>query len=119
MRHLQQWWSTKALRIRFAALCGDRRGNTIALVAAAIAPLLAMVGGAIDMGRSYLAESRLQQACDAGVLAARKKLGSTVSLDGLVPAAVANTGNQFFNINFRSSAYGTQNRSFTMTLQPD
>jgi Flp pilus assembly protein TadG len=97
----------------------DRSGNTLALVAASIAPLLAIVGGAIDMGRSYLSESRLQQACDAGVLAARKKLGSTVVLDGLVPANVATTGNNYFNINFRSGAYGTNNRAFTMTLQPD
>ncbi len=100
-------------------LLRNQSGNTIMLVAAAIAPLLAMVGGAIDMGRSYLSESRLQQACDAGVLAARKKLGSTVVLDGLVPANVATDGNKFFNINFRSGAYGTQNRAFTMTLQPD
>ncbi len=97
----------------------DQSGNTIMLVAAAIAPLLAMVGGAIDMGRSYLSESRLQQACDAGVLAARKKLGSTVVLDGLVPANVATDGNKYFNINFRSGAYGTKNRAFTMMLQPD
>ena len=100
-------------------LLRDRSGNTLALVAAAIAPLLAMVGGAIDMGRSYLSESRLQSACDSGVLAARKKLGSTVVVSGIVPANVATTGNQYFNINYRNGAYGTRNRAFTMTLQPD
>ncbi|MEO6716392.1 MAG: Tad domain-containing protein [Novosphingobium sp.] len=100
-------------------LLRNQSGNTIALVAATIAPLLAMVGGAIDMGRSYLSESRLQQACDAGVLAARKKLGSTVVIGGMVPANVAGAGNSYFNINFRSGAYGTNNRAFTMTLQPD
>ena len=67
------------------SLLRDRAGNTLAIVAAAIAPLLAMVGGGIDMGRSYLSESRLQSACDAGVLAARKKLGSAVVADGLSP----------------------------------
>ncbi|MFV0643575.1 MAG: TadE/TadG family type IV pilus assembly protein, partial [Sphingomonadaceae bacterium] len=46
----------------------DQSGNTLAIIAAALLPLLAMVGGSIDMGRSYLAQSRLQQACDAGVL---------------------------------------------------
>jgi hypothetical protein len=101
------------------ALLRDQSGNTIMLIAAAIAPLLAMVGGGIDMARSYLSESRLQLACDAGVLAARKKLGSLVVVNGLVPATVADAGNRYFNINYRDGAYGTNNRTFTMTLQPD
>jgi hypothetical protein len=41
------------------ALLRDQSGNTLMLIAAAIAPLLAMVGGGIDMGRSYLSEVRL------------------------------------------------------------
>ena len=41
----------------FARLARDVAGNTLAIVAASIAPILAMVGGGIDMGRSYLAES--------------------------------------------------------------
>ena len=44
-------------------LAHDRSGNTLALMAASLLPLLAMVGGGIDMGRSYLAQTRLQQAC--------------------------------------------------------
>ena len=102
-----------------ARLLRNTAGNTSLIIAASIAPLLAMVGGGIDMGRSYLSEARLQQACDAGVLSARKKLGSSVVADGLVPAGVADTGNRFFNINFRSGTYGTNNRQFTMTLEPD
>ena len=45
-------------------LLRDPRGNALGLIAAALIPLLAMTGGAIDMGRSYLSQSRLQQACD-------------------------------------------------------
>jgi hypothetical protein len=108
------------------ALCGamrrlahDTAGNTMLVVAAASLPLLAMIGGSIDMGRGYLTESRLQQACDAGVLAARKKLGAFIPSSGSVPADVATTGDKFFNINFRSTIYGSQNRQFTMTLEPD
>ncbi len=97
----------------------DRSGNAIMIVAAAALPLLAMIGGAVDMSRSYLSESRLQQACDAGVLAARKRLGSTVVGGGVVPAFVADAGNKFFNINFRNNTYGTANRNFVMTLEPD
>ena len=82
-------------------LLDDRAGNTLALVAAATLPILGMVGGSIDMGRSYLSQSRLQQACDAGVLAARKKLGSDVVVTGDVPDDVAETGNKFFNLSER------------------
>ncbi len=100
-------------------LARDRAGNTLAMIAAGLFPLLAMVGGGIDMGRSYLAQSRLQQACDAGVLAARKKLGSQFIASGDIPADVDTVGNRFFNLNFRDGAYGTRERSFTMTLEQD
>jgi Putative Flp pilus-assembly TadE/G-like len=100
-------------------LLRDHGGNTLALLAAGLIPLLALVGGGIDMGRSYLSQTRLQQACDAGVLAARKKLGSAVVTDGLVPGDVATFGNRFFNINFQDGSYATENREFTMTLEED
>src|SRR3546814_19331709 len=50
-------------------------GNTLAIVAAAIFPLAGMIGGGLDMRCLYLAKTRLQQACDAGVLAGRKAMG--------------------------------------------
>lgn len=100
-------------------LARDVAGNTLAMLAAGLFPLLALVGGGVDMGRSYLAQSRLQQACDAGVLAARKKLGSEVVTTGQVPTDVVTVGNKFFNVNFRAGAYGTTNRSFGMTLESD
>lgn len=95
----------------------DTGGNALPLMAAAVVPLLAMIGGGVDMGRSYLSQTRLQQACDAGVLAARKKLGSQVVTDGIVPADVATAGNNFFNINFLAGSYGSENRTFEMTLE--
>lgn len=98
-------------------LARDRSGNVIAMIAASLFPLLALLGGGIDMGRGYLAQSRLQQACDAGVLAARKRLGSSVAVDGSIPSDVAETGNRFFNINFADGAYGTENRDFQMTME--
>jgi hypothetical protein len=97
----------------------DRSGNTLAIIAAAIAPILAMVGGGIDMGRSYLSQSRLQQACDAGVLAARKRLGAQAAVTGEISPEIAETGQRFFNINFRSGSYGTEERDFVMTLEED
>ena len=87
------------------------------MIAAAIAPLMAMVGGGVDMGRSYMAQARLQQACDAGVLAARKRLGSEAAVTGAIPAATGEIGQRFFNVNFRDGAYGSTERRFTMTLE--
>ena len=97
----------------------DRSGNVTAMMAAALFPLLALVGGGVDMGRGYLSQVQLQQACDAGVLAARQRLGATVAVDGEVPEDVASTGQRFFNINFRNGVYGTSNRQFAMTLEND
>ncbi len=100
-------------------LARDRAGNTLAMIAAAVFPVLGLVGGGIDMGRGYLSQSRLQQACDAGVLAARKKMGANVPQDGILPAAAERVGNKFFNLNYRSGAYGSTNRTFTLTLETD
>ena len=100
-------------------LLRDRSGNTLAMMAAALVPLLAMVGGGIDMGRSYLSQTRLQQACDAGTLAARKKLGSQVVVSGVVPADTAAVGERFFDNNFADGSYGTTGRTFAMTIEDD
>ena len=97
-----------------ARLARDRAGNTLAMIAAAIAPIMAMVGGGVDMGRSYLAQARLQQACDAGVLAARKRMGSEAAVSGEIPERTGEIGQRFFNVNFRDGAYGSTERRFEM-----
>ncbi len=38
---------------------------------------------------------------------------------GTPPANVVAAGNQFFNVNFRKNAYGSENRTFDMTLNAD
>ncbi len=100
-------------------LLQDRSGNTLAIVAAAIAPLLAITGSAVDIGRGYVTESRLQQACDAGVLAARKTLGSDLPPSSKLLDEVRTVGNDFFDLNFPDERYGTESRSFVMTLEED
>lgn len=102
-----------------ARLIRDRGGNTMLFIAAALAPMLGLVGGAIDIGRGYLAQTRLQQACDAGVLAARKSIGSALVTGGTLPASAKSAGMRFFNLNFRSNSYGTANRTFEMALEDD
>ncbi|GMN13617.1 pilus assembly protein TadG-related protein [Altererythrobacter sp. MTPC7] len=100
-------------------LLRDRSGNTLAIVAAATAPLVAMVGSAVDIGRGYVAQSRLQQACDAGTLAARKRLGSDLPPSGHVLGQVRMTGKSFFDLNFPEGRYDTTELSFVMTLEED
>ncbi|KLE32938.1 hypothetical protein AAW01_02690 [Aurantiacibacter gangjinensis] len=91
----------------------------MAIFAASLFPMLALIGGGVDMGRAYLAQAKLQQACDAGVLAARQRLGAEVAVNNVVPSDVATTGQRFFNLNFANGIYGTENRSFQMTLEND
>ena len=104
---------------RLLTLRADRAANTTMLFAAALVPVLAMIGGGVDMWRGYLSQSRLQQACDAGVLAARKKLGSDVNVAAAIPADAEAMGQRFFKTNFRSGAYGSDSRTFNMQLNAD
>ncbi|HUD90802.1 TadE/TadG family type IV pilus assembly protein [Sphingobium sp.] len=84
-------------------LLRNQAGNTIAIVAAALIPLAGMVGGAVDISRGYLAQVRLQQACDAGVLAGRKVMGSS----GVLSAGVTSEVQKYVNFNFPSQYLGT------------
>ncbi|SFR79032.1 pilus assembly protein [Sphingomonas jatrophae] len=78
-----------------ARLVRDRRGNTLAIVGAAILPLLAMIGSGIDLSRTYMAHTRLQQACDAGALAGRRAM-----TNGTVDDTVRAEALKFFKFNF-------------------
>lgn len=88
-----------------ARLARNQAGNVIAMYAAAILPLIGMLGGGIDMGRIYLTRARLQQACDAGALAGRKQMagGAWSANSGRANTVATN----MFNANFQSGAYGT------------
>lgn len=96
-------------------LLKNEEGNIIAILAAAVIPAIGLVGGAVDMSRLYLTQSRLQGACDAGALVGRKTMG--------VGTWAANSGNantqaqRIFDQNFKAGAYGSQNlvRSFSET----
>ena len=106
----------------FARLIADRAGNTIALIAAALFPLLALLGSSIDMGRLYVVQSRLQQACDAGTLAARKQIAGMPNYNpssGDDQGVVIDRGRMLFNSNFPPNLYGARNLAFTITVNPD
>ena len=53
-------------------LMHDQRGNAMIIAAAAIIPIMATIGGGLDISRAYLVRARLNQACDAGALAGRR-----------------------------------------------
>jgi Flp pilus assembly protein TadG len=89
-------------------LAQNTAGNTIAMMAAAIFPLSAFSGAAIDLARLYVVKSRLQQACDAGALAGRKFMTGS-SLD----SNARNRAGQFFNNNFRQGWFRTTGVAFT------
>jgi Flp pilus assembly protein TadG len=84
----------------------DTRGNALAIIGAALVPLAAMIGSGVDMSRAYMAKTRLQSACDAAALAARR-----VMQNDTLNATVTNEANRFFNFNFPQGTYDTT--SFT------
>lgn len=89
-------------------LARDTRGNTIAIMAASLVPMLGLAGSAVDMSRLYVVKVRLQQACDAGVLAGRKFMTGT-TLD----AAAETQARSFFTNNFQNGWMKTSNTQFT------
>lgn len=100
-----------------ADLAQDNSGNALMILGFSIVPLLALVGSSIDMGRAYLVESRLQQACDAGVLGARKELGAISNFDADEDGGtVVSKGNRFFNANFADGIYNSVDRQFSMAI---
>lgn len=84
----------------------NQAGNTLAIVAAAIFPLAALIGGGVDMSRLYLTKTRLQQACDAGALAGRRAMTGLTWTTGA--GSTQETANRFFTINFPANKYGTR-----------
>jgi Flp pilus assembly protein TadG len=110
----------RMLQQTFNSLARDTSGNALMIMAFAVVPLFMLVGSSLDMGRSYMAQTRLQQACDSGTLAARKELGAipnfNVSLNG---AAITTKANRFFNVNFPDKLYNVQNRNFQIAIQND
>lgn len=77
-------------------LVASKRGNVLPIVAASILPMAAMIGGAVDMSRAYMVKSRIQQACDAGVLAGRRAMQQSN-----YTAAAKAQAQDFFDINFK------------------
>lgn len=100
------------LRLGTNRLLRDTRGNAMFLTAAAALPVIGLVGSGVDIGRAYMAQLRLQQACDAGVLAGRRAMGgSTYS------TAAQAEADKMFEFNYSDNAYGSSDVTFTSVAQ--
>lgn len=94
-----------------ARLRASEAGNTLAMTAAAIVPIIALVGGGVDVSRYYITKSRLQSACDAAVLAGRKSMTGvnwTTTDSGIAT--------NFFNTNFPSGTLGSTASGITFSV---
>lgn len=83
-------------------LARDQKGNTLAIVGAALVPLTAMIGSGVDMSRAYMAKQRLQAACDAASLAGRRAMTNDT-----LTSTVTSEATKFFNFNFPQNSYQT------------
>lgn len=88
-------------------LAKDQSGNALVIMAAAIVPMIAMVGSGIDMSRAFMAKARLQQACDAAVLAGRREQG-----DGTFTDTARAQADRYFAFNYPTGIYGTSTTNF-------
>lgn len=88
-------------------LLASKRGNVLPIFAASILPMAAMIGGAVDMSRAYMVKSRIQQACDAGVLAGRRAMQQSNYTDAAKAKA-----QDFFDINFTEGYNDSTDVSF-------
>lgn len=100
-------------RLRSGAmkLLRDQGGNALMLTAAAVIPVIGIAGSAIDIGRAYMAELRLQQACDAGVLAGRRVMGG-----GEYDEDAQAEANKMFGFNYPTGLYGSEDIEFDSDL---
>lgn len=85
----------------------DQRGNVMYLTAGLIMPIFATIGAGVDLGQAYMAKSRLQQACDAGVLAGRK-----IMAEGTYSTAARGAATNMFNFNYPTGIYDSTNITF-------
>lgn len=95
-------------QVPLAPLVDDEQGNILPIAAAGILVMAALIGGAVDMSRAYQIQTRLQNACDAGVLAGRR----AITNQGFTTAAEAQAL-RYFNVNFDEAAQGSDNTTVT------
>jgi Flp pilus assembly protein TadG len=86
----------------------DEAGNVLMIMGASLIPMLAIIGGTVDISRGYMVKTRLQQACDAGALGGRQAVG-----EGTFDANAAARAQALFNANFPANYQGSTGTTFT------
>lgn len=91
-------------------LARDTGGNALMMFAAALMPILLMIGSGLDASITYMARNKMQNACDAGALAGRlAMIGTDWTTDAEAEAR------KFFNFNFPNGTNGVDDAQFTIT----
>lgn len=98
----------------FSRLLHDTTANVLIITAAGVVPMILMAGSAIDVSRIYLAKSRLQAACDSGVLAGRKAMTTVTYTSNAKARAEA-----MFNFNYEDADYRATGTSFAAVADAD
>lgn len=93
--------------VRLKTIRANKAGSVLPIAAVGMVTLAALVGGGLDISRGYMVQNRLQNACDAGVLAGRR----AVADNGLDTAAKAEA-TRFFQTNFDETDVGVTSTSF-------
>ena len=97
------------LKRRLAEWTADESGNVMIMYAGALIPLLMMIGGAVDVANFYAARAKLQNACDAAVLAGRQSMEGNAWSD-----AVEVEADKFFDFNFPAGTNRALSQSFAI-----
>jgi len=98
-------------------LLADRSGSTYALLAAATIPMLGFAGIGIDVGRTYMAQSRLQSAVDAAVLAAVRAEQFAPGSGNLPGSRTISTVNSFVAANMPAEFAGAERQAPVVTVE--
>ncbi len=85
----------------------DTEGGALAIFAGALLPMVIVIGCAVDLSFAYMARAKLQNACDAGVLAGRQSMAGTSWT-----AANETQARTFFGFNFPAGTLGAIGLSF-------
>lgn len=94
----------------FRRLAQSRKGNVMYMTAGLLVPALATIGAGVDLGQAYMAKARLQQACDAGVLAGRREMAEGSFTGNARQAAI-----RMFEFNYPDDIYQSRNVSFDVS----
>ena len=104
-------------RTTAARLLGDTRASVYAMMAFAVIPVTGLMGGAIDFGRAYLVNSKLQSAVDAAVIAGVR----TQQVDAATGpnSETWRKVDQYLGANFPASymGYSTENTNINVVRQ--